>query len=137
LLRYPKEFHVGVASSSVTAWENYDTIYTERYQGLPGENDNKAGYVAGSCMTYAANLRGKLLLFYGTADNNVHPSNTYQLVQSLNRAGKSFDVQVGPDQGHTGIGFRHMLAYFVEHLILPGRKDALATAWQRRLKARR
>ncbi|MBX3119818.1 MAG: DPP IV N-terminal domain-containing protein [Fimbriimonadaceae bacterium] len=117
LLRYPDVFHVGVASSAVTAWYNYDTIYTERYQGLPWENENKAGYEAGSAMTYTNNLKGRLLLFYGTADNNVHPSNSYQLAKELRRANKSFDMMAGPDEGHAFVGTGKMLEYFVENLI--------------------
>ena len=62
----------------MTAWNHYDTVYTERYMGLPDEN--KAGYEAGSAMTYARNLKGRLMLYYGTADNNVHPSNMMQLI---------------------------------------------------------
>ena len=58
--------------------------------------ENKAGYDAGSAMTYAKNLKGRLMLYYGTADNNVHPSNTMQLITALQQAGKSFDLQVGP-----------------------------------------
>ena len=65
--------------------------------------ENKDGYDAGSAMTYAKDLKGRLLLYYGTADNNVHPSNTMQLIKALQEAGKSFDVQVGPDRGHSGI----------------------------------
>ena len=52
-------------------------------------------------MTYAGKLKGRLMLYYGTADDNVHPSNTLQLIQALQRAGKSFEVQVGPDAGHS------------------------------------
>lgn len=118
LLRYPDVFQVGVASSSVTAWYNYDSIYTERYMGLPWENENKAGYEAGSAMNYAQNLKGRLLLFYGTADNNVHPANSYQLAQKLRRANKSFDMMAGPDEGHAFVGNGKMLEYFVENLIL-------------------
>ena len=58
--------------------------------------ENKPGYDAGSAMTYADSLRGRLMLYFGTADNNVHPSNMMQLIGALQRAGKSFDVQVGP-----------------------------------------
>ena len=64
--------------------------------------ENKEGYDKGSAMTYVDNLRGRLMLYYGTADNNVHPSNMMQLIQALQRAGKSFDVQLGPDQGTRG-----------------------------------
>ena len=97
LLRHPDVFAGGVASSPVTDWDHYDTIYTERYMWIPQEN--KAGYDAGSAMTYAEKLKGRLMLYYGTADNNVHPSNMMQLIEALQRAGKSFDVQVGPDRG--------------------------------------
>jgi dipeptidyl-peptidase-4 len=114
LLRHPDVFHAASASSAVTAWYHYDSIYTERYMGLPEEN--KAGYDAGSAMTYADKLRGRLLVYYGTADNNVHPTNSMQLIQALQRAGKSFDVQVGPDAGHSGVRTERMLEFFVEAL---------------------
>jgi dipeptidyl-peptidase-4 len=54
-------------------------------------------------MTYADKLKGRLMLYYGTADNNVHPSNMMHSFTSLQKSGKSFDVQVGPDRGHSGI----------------------------------
>lgn len=116
LLRHPDVFHAAAASSSVTDWRHYDTIYTERYMYTP--QDNKAGYDAGSAMTYAGNLKGRLMLFFGTADNNVHPSNTMQLISALQRAGKSFDVQVGPDAGHAGLNQGRMMEFFIENLVL-------------------
>lgn len=116
LLRHPEAFQVAVASSAVTKWDNYDTIYTERYMDIP--QDNPEGYKAGSAMEYAKNCGGKLLLFYGTADNNVHPNNTLQLVQALNRAGKRYEMQVGPDQGHSGVSNARTWEYFITHLIL-------------------
>lgn len=114
LLRHPEVFHAASASSAVTAWYHYDTIYTERYMGLPEEN--RAGYEAGSAMTYVDKLNGRLLVYYGTADNNVHPTNSMQLIQALQRAGKSFDVQVGPDAGHSGVRAERMLEFFVDAL---------------------
>lgn len=116
LLRYPEVFRAACASSPVTDYRNYDSIYTERYMWIPQEN--KAGYDAGSAMTYADKLAGRLMLYYGTADNNVHPSNTLQLVQALQRAGKSFEVQVGPDQGHSSIRQERMMEFFIENLVL-------------------
>ena len=116
LLRYPDVFAAAAASSPVTAWEHYDTIYTERYMWIPQEN--KEGYAAGSAMTYAKDLTGRLLLYYGTADNNVHPSNSMQLIRALQQAGKSFDVQVGPDLGHTGVNQQRMMEFFIDHLVL-------------------
>jgi len=115
LMRYPDVFHVACSSSPVTDYRNYDTIYTERYMWLPQEN--KEAYDAASLMTHVKNLKGRLMLFYGTADNNVHPSNTLQLIHALQRAGKSIEVQVGPDQGHAAINRDRMMEFFIENLI--------------------
>jgi dipeptidyl-peptidase-4 len=100
----------------VTDWRDYDTIYTERYMGLPA--DNPEGYDKGRVMRYADRLRGRLLLYYGTADNNVHPSNTLQLIQALNRAHKSYEVQVGPDAAHGAVNMERMMEFFVDNLVL-------------------
>jgi dipeptidyl-peptidase-4 len=126
LLRHPDVFRAACASSPVTDWRHYDSIYTERYMWLPAEN--KAGYDGGSTITQAANLKGRLMLFYGTADNNVHPSNSLQLIQALQRAGKSFDVQVGPDMGHSGINQGRMMEFFIENLVLPKSEPGTAAA---------
>ena len=115
ILRHPEVFAAASASSPPTDWRNYDTIYTERYMWIPQEN--KAGYDKGSAMTYAKDLKGRLLLYYGTADNNVHPSNSMQLIKALQEAGKSFDVQVGPDQGHSGVNQQRMMEFFIENLV--------------------
>lgn len=116
LLRHPDVFHAASASSPVTDWRHYDTIYTERYMWTP--QGNTQGYDAGSAMTYVENLRGRLLLYYGTADNNVHPSNSLELVAALQGAGKSFEVQVGPDRGHSGVDGQRMMEFFIERLVL-------------------
>ena len=116
VLRHPDVFAAGSAASPVTDWRNYDSIYTERYMWIPEEN--KAGYDAGSAMTYAANLKGRLLIYYGTADNNVHPSNALQLIKALQAAGKSFEVQVGPDAGHSNVNAQRMMEFFIENLVL-------------------
>ena len=99
----------------MTAWNHYDTIYTERYMWIPQEN--KDGYEAGNAMNFAKGLKGRLLLYYGTADNNVHPNNTMQLIRALQGAGKSFEVQVGPDAGHTGVNSQRMMEFFIENLV--------------------
>jgi len=117
LLRHPEVFAAASASSPLSDWRNYDTIYTERYMGLP--EDNKGGYDAGSALTYAPGLKGRLLLYYGTADNNVHPSNTLQLIDVLQSAGKSFDVQIGPDLGHSGVNEDRMMEFFIDTLGRP------------------
>jgi dipeptidyl-peptidase-4 len=117
LLRHPDVYAAASASSPVTAWNHYDSIYTERYMWIPQEN--KAGYDAGSAMTYAKDLKGRLMLYWGTADNNVHPSNMMQLISALQGSGKSFDVQVGPDRGHSGINTDRMVEFFIEALKVP------------------
>jgi dipeptidyl-peptidase-4 len=116
ILRHPEVFHAASASSAVTSWYHYDTIYTERYMWIPQEN--KEGYEAGNAMNYVEKLRGRLMIYYGTADNNVHPSNSMQLIQALQRAGKSFEVQVGPDLGHSGLRPDRMMEFFIENLVL-------------------
>jgi dipeptidyl-peptidase-4 len=116
LLRHPEVFAAASASSPPTDWRNYDTIYTERYMWTPEGNTD--GYDAGAAMTYADKLNGRLLLYYGTADNNVHPSNSLQLIKALQAAGKSFEVQVGPDQGHSAVNPQRMMEFFIENLVL-------------------
>jgi len=116
ILRYPGVFAAASAGSPVTDWRNYDTIYTERYMYTP--QVNAAAYDAGSAMTYAADLTGRLMIYYGTADNNVHPNNSMQLIRALQRAGKSFEVQVGPDQGHSGLNSQRMMEFFIENPVI-------------------
>ncbi|MGB9893294.1 MAG: DPP IV N-terminal domain-containing protein [Candidatus Saccharicenans sp.] len=116
ILRHPDVFAAACASSPVTAWEHYDSIYTERYMWIPQENQD--GYKNGNAMNYVNDLKGRLMIYYGTADNNVHPNNTMQLIQALQKAGKSFEVQVGPDQGHTSVRLERMMEFFIENLIL-------------------
>jgi len=121
LLRHPDVFQAACASSPVTDFRQYDSIYTERYLGLPQEN--KVAYDRASTLTYARNLQGRLLLFYGTADNNVHPNNAMQLIRALQREEKSFEVQVGPDRGHEAVNRERMMEFFIENLVLKRRHD--------------
>ncbi len=116
LLRFPDVFAAACAQSAVTAWNQYDSIYTERYMWIPQEN--KEGYEAGTAMKYVDNLKGRLMIYFGTADNNVHPTNAMQLITALQKAGKSFEVQVGPDMGHSGVNQQRMMEFFIENLVL-------------------
>jgi dipeptidyl-peptidase-4 len=116
LLRHPEVFSAASSSSPPTDWRNYDTIYTERYMWIPQENAE--GYDKGSAMTYANTLHKRLMLYYGTADNNVHNTNMMQMIIALQHAGKSFDVQVGPDMGHSGLNQDRMMEFFIENLVL-------------------
>ncbi len=115
ILRHPEVFTVASAESPVTDWRHYDTIYTERYMWIPEEN--KEGYDKGSAMTYAKNLTGRLMLYFGTLDNNVHTTNMMQLVKALQQAGKSFELQAGPDLGHTALIGGRRMEFLVENLI--------------------
>lgn len=116
LLRFPDVFHAAVANSGVMDWRNYDNIYTERYMNLL--NANTEGYELTSVLKYAPNLEGKLMIYYGTSDNNVHPANSLQLIQALQKANKSFEVQVGPDKGHTAVSVERMMEFFIQNLVL-------------------
>lgn len=116
LMRFPEVYHAAVANSAVTDWRNYDTIYTERFMNLI--TNNKAGYDAANLMNYAKDLQGELMIYFGTSDNNVHPSNSLQLIKALQDAGKSFEVQVGPDKGHTAMDRDRMMEFFIEHLVI-------------------
>ena len=131
ILKYPDVFQAASASSPPTSLYHYDTIYTERYMWIPQEN--KEGYEAGNAMNYVKNLKGRLMIYYGTADNNVHPNNSMQLIQALQRAGKSFEVQVGPDQGHSGLNTDRMMEFFIENLVMndPSKSGAIVTTTQR------
>ncbi len=122
LLRHPDAFAAASAMSAVTSWRHYDTIYTERYMYTP--QANPTGYAKGSAMEYAKNLRGRLMIYYGTADDNVHPNNAMQLIQALQAAGKNFEVQVGPDRGHTALNPQRMMEFFIQSLVLEKKPTA-------------
>lgn len=116
IMRHPDAVQAASASSPVTDYRLYDTTYAERYLGLP-QTDADA-YDRAAVLSYVNRLRGDLLLYYGTSDDNVHPKNTLQLIKALQQAGKSFEVQVGPDKGHTGVETTRMMEFFIERLIL-------------------
>ena len=114
LVRHPEVFAAASAASPPSDWRNYDTIYTERYMWIPQENAQ--GYDLGSAMHYVDQLKGRLLIYYGSADNNVHPTNSMEMIRAMQRAGKSFEVQVGPDMGHSAVNSQRMMEFFIENL---------------------
>ena len=103
LLRHPELFDAAVATSGVTDWRNYDTIYTERYMRTPAENPE--GYDAGSCVKLAEALEGpqpwRLLILHGMVDDNVHPTNAWQLVDVLQRRNVPFEMLLFPRADHS------------------------------------
>ena len=92
------DFKVGFAGGPVTDWRYYDSIYTERYLGLPQKNEK--GYEDSSPVKYAAQLKGKLLIAHGTGDDNVHFANTLSVINDLIEAGKYVEVLAFPGRGH-------------------------------------
>ena len=98
MFRYPDVYAMGMAVAPVADQHLYDTIYQERYVGLV--QDNPQGYVNGSPITYAAGLKGKLLIVHGSGDDNVHYQGTERLVNRLVELGKPFDMMVYPNRTH-------------------------------------
>jgi dipeptidyl-peptidase-4 len=108
LLNAPGVFRAGIAGAPVTSWRNYDTIYTERYMGLPEENEE--GYRASSPLEYADKLQDKLLILHNIEDDNVLFQNTLQMANAFEKAGKLFDMVVYPEKSHSVEGpFRREL----------------------------
>ena len=94
----PTLFKAGFAGGPVTDWHFYDTIYTERYIGIPPQNE--ANYDESSPIRNARGLKGKLLIAHGTGDDNVHFSNTLTLIDELIKSGKYVEVMPFPGRGH-------------------------------------
>jgi len=123
-MTHSDRFIAGVAVAPVTDWQDYDSIYTERYMGLPKENGE--GYKRSSPVNSAANLRGRVLIVHGTSDDNVHMQNTLQMVQALIAAGKPFDLALYPRKTHGIAGtvsrshlFNRIQKHFEQNLLNP------------------
>ncbi|MFP4621906.1 MAG: S9 family peptidase, partial [Bacteroidales bacterium] len=91
-------FSLAIAVAPVTNWRYYDTIYTERYMGLP--QDNPDGYDDNSPIYHVEGLKGDYLLIHGTGDDNVHLQNSIELAEELVQANKQFEMQFYPDKNH-------------------------------------
>jgi dipeptidyl-peptidase-4 len=120
LMNAPDLFRAGISGAPVTDWRNYDSIYTERYMGLP--DANKDGYERSSPQTTAKNLKAKLLLLHNLEDDNVHFSNTLQMAAALERANRQFRMVIYPQKSH-GVSGAYakslgstMLTFFDENL---------------------
>ncbi len=117
----PDLFKVGFAGGPVTDWHFYDTIYTERYMGLPEQHETE--YKESSPVNHVENFKGKLLIAHGTGDDNVHYSNTLSLINDLLAHGKYVEVIAAPGRGH-GVGdpparkvvFTRVTQFFVDNL---------------------
>jgi dipeptidyl-peptidase-4 len=104
----PEVFKAGISGAPVTDWRHYDTIYTERYLGLPSENES--GYRASSPVFDAKNLKGRLMLIHNFGDDNVLYQHSMQMQVELQKAGKQYELLVYPLKAHgvTGAYSRHM-----------------------------
>ena len=96
--RYPGSFPFADAGASVTNWRWYDSVWTERYMDSPEEN--REGYEKSSLFTYVKDYKSGLRITHGTMDDNVHPQNTYRLIEKLIDAGKKFEFMVYPGERH-------------------------------------
>ena len=92
-------FKAGIAVAPVTNWRYYDNIYTERFMRTPQENGD--GYDSNSPISHTAKLSGNYLLIHGTADDNVHVQNSMDLITSLLKNNKQFDMQFYPNSDHS------------------------------------
>ena len=125
LFRHPDLYKVGMAVAPVPDQRLYDTIYQERYMGLP--QTNAAGYKAGAAINFAEGLKGDLLIVHGSGDDNVHIQGTELLVNRLIELGKPFDYMVYPDRSHginegpgTTTHVYHLLTRYLTTHLVPG-----------------
>ncbi|MFB3828451.1 MAG: S9 family peptidase [Bryobacteraceae bacterium] len=109
LANAPGLFRAGIAGAPVTDWRNYDSIYTERYMGLPAENPE--GYTRSSPIGKAGDITARLMLVHNFEDDNVHFQNTMQMADALQRANKRFEMMIYPQKAHgvTGPARKHLL----------------------------
>ncbi len=102
-------FKCGVSNFPVTDWRLYDSVYTERYMGLP--EDNREGYKEASVLSYIKNFNGKLLLTHGSSDDNVHFQNSMRFIDLMENEGKIFEFMLYIKERHgvRGKKYKHYL----------------------------
>lgn len=105
-------FKAAVAVAPVSNWRYYDSIYTERYMGLP--QDNASGYDENSPINHTDKLQGNYLLVHGTGDDNVHAQNSIEMVDALIASNKQFDFYIYPDRNHGIYGGNTRLHLFTK-----------------------
>jgi len=119
IFKFPDLYSTAIAIAPVANQRYYDTIYQERYMGLPG--DNVEGFVKGSPITYANQLKGKLLLIHGTGDDNCHYQTTEALIDELIRNDKPFTMMAYPNRTHAinegANTTRHLRSLMIRYLL--------------------
>jgi dipeptidyl-peptidase 4 len=125
MFRFPGLFATGMSVAPMADQRYYDTIYQERYMGLP--KDNSQGYHGGSPINFAEGLQGKLLIVHGSGDDNCHFKVTELLVNRLIALGKSFDFMDYPNRTHaisegdgTSLHLHSLLTRYLEEHVAPG-----------------
>jgi dipeptidyl-peptidase 4 len=125
MFRFPGLFATGMSVAPMADQRYYDTIYQERYMGLP--KDNSQGYHDGSPINFAEGLQGKLLIVHGSGDDNCHFKVTELLVNRLIALGKSFDFMDYPNRTHaisegdgTSLHLHSLLTRYLEEHVAPG-----------------
>ena len=125
MFRHPGLFTAGMAVAPMADQRHYDTIYQERFMGLP--KDNPKGYHDGSPINFAQGLEGKLLIIHGSGDDNCHFQVTELLVNRLIALGKPFTFMDYPNRTHalsegpgTSLHLRNLLARYLEEHVPPG-----------------
>ena len=91
-------FKAGISVAPVTSWRFYDSVYTERYMRTPQENPE--GYDDNSPLSHAGDIKGQLLIIHGTADDNVHAQNTFEMTEKMVQAGVQFDMAMYTNRNH-------------------------------------
>lgn len=122
MFRFPELYKTGMAVAPVPDQRFYDTIYTERYMGMP--DANAADYKQSSPITFADGLKGNLLIVHGTGDDNVHYQGTEVLINKLIELNKPFQMMAYPNRSHgiyegegTTVHLYNLLTrYLTEHL---------------------
>ena len=99
MFRSPDIYRTGMSVAPVTDLHYYDTIYQERYMGLPQQNEED--YERSSPITYADKLKGNLLVVHGSGDDNVHFQNSEALINKLVSLDKTFSMMDYPNRTHS------------------------------------
>ena len=125
ILKFPDLYKTAIAVAPVANQRYYDTIYQERYMGLPG--DNVEGFREGSAVNFAHQLKGNLLLIHGTGDDNCHYQGTEALINELIRHNKPFTMMAYPNRSHaiseghnTTLHLRELMTRYLKENLPPG-----------------
>ncbi len=125
MFKFPDLYKTGISIAPVANQRYYDTIYQERYMGLPG--DNVEGFRQGSPINFANQLKGNLLLIHGTGDDNCHYQGTEALINELIRNNKPFTMMAYPNRSHgifeghnTTLHLRELMTRYLKQNLPPG-----------------